>query len=72
MRQKTDLTKISTIDTRTEAQKKIDAIKNDIPVLIEVAKFSAEIAWTQFEALTKQGFTETQAIEIITKQPAWK
>lgn len=65
-------TEITTLDTRTEAQKKIDAIKNDVPVMIEVAIISAEIAWAQYEALTKQGFSDQQAIEIITKQPAWK
>ena len=72
MRQKTNLTEIKTLDTRSEAQKKIDAINSEIPVLIEVAKQSAGIAWAQYSELIKQGFTDQQAIEIITKQPAWK
>lgn len=72
MRQKTNLTEIKTLDTRSEAQKKIDAINADIPILIEVAKGSASVAFAQYSALTKQGFTPDQAMQIVLEQPAWK
>lgn len=69
---KSRFSEIKTLDTRSEQQKKIDAINADVPVLIEVAKVTAVIAFTQYRELTKEGFTPDQAMQIILGHPAWK
>jgi len=72
MRQKTPLTEIKTIDTRSEQEKQIQAIRDSIQVTVEAAKATSQVAMAQFKGLTEQGFTEQQAMEIILAHPIWK
>lgn len=63
---------ITTLDTRSETQKKIDDVRSELDVHLEAVRIQCIIAKEQFDYLVKEGFTESQAMEIITKQPSWK
>lgn len=63
---------ITTLDTRSESKKKIDDVKSELDVHLEAVKIQCTIARKQFNYLVYEGFTESQAMEIITKQPSWK
>lgn len=63
---------IKPIDTRNEFQKAIDNMKFQLPTEIEFVKLQAKLAKEQYEALLKEGFTEQQAMQIVTTQPSWK
>lgn len=63
---------IKTLDTRSDFQKAIDNFKFQLPTEIEFIKLKAKMAKEQYEALLKEGFTEQQAMQIVTTQPSWK
>lgn len=63
---------INTIDTRSEAKKQIDAMRADLEVMLEYARIISKISKEQYEALLEEGFSEEQAMRIITTQPSWK
>lgn len=63
---------LTNMDTRSDQQKKIDAMKEDLQLLIEHAKITAKVTSEQYKALIAADFTEEQAMRIITTQPSWK
>ncbi|MEY9976570.1 hypothetical protein [Lysinibacillus sp. RC79] len=63
---------LNTIDTRSELKKAVDAMKADLGAWLEHAQITAQITSSQYKILIKEGFTEQQAMEIITTQPSWR
>lgn len=63
---------VKPLDTRTEMKKVIDNIKFELPQHIELIQIQANFAKVQYESLIKEGFTESQAMQIISTQPSWK
>lgn len=63
---------ISSIDTRSATKKAIDAMKADLEIMLEHARITSKITKEQHKALIKEGFSEEQAMKIITTQPSWK
>lgn len=63
---------IQTLDTRSDAKKAFDNAKADLEVVLESVRITSTIAAEQYKSLLENGFTEHQAMEIITTQPAWK
>ena len=63
---------IKPLDTRTDMKKAIDNLKFELPQQIELIAIQANLAKKQLDFLIKEGFTEQQAMQIITIQPSWK
>lgn len=53
-------------------KKAIDNLKFELPQQIELIAIQANLAKKQLDFLIKEGFTEQQAMQIITIQPSWK
>lgn len=52
-----------------ELQMALDNMKEFLPLFIERCTPNAKIRKAKYEALLKEGFTEAQAIEIVSKSP---
>ena len=63
---------ITNLDTRTDMKKALDNLKFELENQKELIEIQAELAKKQYDSLLKQGFTEQQVLEIITKQPSWR
>lgn len=63
---------VKPLDTRSDFKKAVDMLKTDLPAQIELVTIQANLAKKQYDALLKEGFTEQQAMQIITTQPAWR
>lgn len=48
-----------------EFAKEIEKIKQQMPLHLQAQSVKAEIYYNYFQSLTKEGFTEIQALEII-------
>jgi hypothetical protein len=48
-----------------ELARSIDLIKQQMPLHIQAQTVKAELYYTYFQSLIKEGFTETQALAII-------
>ena len=52
-----------------EMQMLVDELLADIPIIIDQQKALAKIHKIRFESLLEEGFTESQALEIVAKRP---
>lgn len=63
---------IKSIDPRTDFQKVVDNLKLELSANLELVRITSKIAWEQYTSLKEEGFTEEQAMSIVTTQPSWK
>ena len=52
-----------------EIQMELDNLKSLLPLFLEKHSLNARILKSQFDSLLKEGFSEAQALEIISKRP---
>jgi hypothetical protein len=46
---------------------KLEEIKRNLPHILEYSKITAELRWNQYQAYIAQGFSEQQALFLISK-----
>lgn len=51
-----------------ELRRALETHRRNLPFLIEYQQLQAQITRKKFEALVKEGFTDTQAIELCKEQ----
>lgn len=55
-----------------EIQMETDNLKNLIPLVIERTEMLAKVRKAKYDALLQEGFSEQQAVEIISKVPLFE
>lgn len=50
----------------------MDEIRNMLPLIMEHQSINAKIHKSRYDALIKEGFSESQALEIVSKRPLFE
>ena len=59
--------KVIDLGQKNETEASLEALKRDLPVIIEQVEWLAQIRMACFKASIEQGFTEEQAFELCKK-----